>query len=193
MSEDPQEPSQEEKTSVAPIWAVSARIVEESRIGPGGQDTRRGTRKFNANQKVYVWDTQDGVMTNVIGRYRAKYKYINVMLHTRYLKDFRAEMIYSPTIIKYILYGYGTPETYPLTPERIARSSIPLTGRAESHQQAISIAEEMNKLADEWRAIQLMTREEKIAFHNEKHKQLKERLEGYREERKDFEEPPLQE
>src|SRR5687768_10068724 len=100
QNELPQADSSQTKSNVLPIWAISAKIVEETASGFAGRETRRGTRKFNANQKVYLWDYPSGNQwpkVDVIGRYRAKYKYINVMVDARYLIHFRAEMLYSPT------------------------------------------------------------------------------------------------
>jgi len=154
-NETPQSDSPQEKSNVSPIWAVSVKIVEETPSGFAGRETRRGTRKFNANQKVYLWDYTSGnqwPMVDVIGRYRAKHKYINVMVNARYLIHFRAEMLYSPTIIRYLQYGYATPETAPLTPERIANSWMPLDGSEASQKKALSVADSMNKRADQHRA-----------------------------------------
>lgn len=152
---DSQHISSPQTPSVSPIWAISAKIVEESPSGYAGRKTRRGTRKFNANQKVYLWDYPNGnqwPMVDMVGRYRGKYKYIHTMINARYLFGFRAELIYSPTIIRYIQYGYSTPEKSPLTPEHIDKSWMPLDGSEASQRKALSIAASMNERTDQHRA-----------------------------------------
>jgi hypothetical protein len=159
MGEGPQEPL-EEKLPVAPIWAVSANIVEERPYGPAGHETRRGTGKFNANQKVYLCDVfwgPGGETSTVIGRYRGKYKFITLSMQTRFLTHFRAELVYSPTIIR-LIYGGWDPKT--MTPEVIEIYWLPLDGSEVSHEHAQSAAETMNKTADHYRAERLKKIEE---------------------------------
>lgn len=120
--------------SVAPIWAITAKIVEES---PFGSATQRGTRKFNANQKVYLCAGPNAnylPMVEIIGRYRGKYKYIRVYIHIRYLTRFRAEMVYSPTAIRHLQWSMG------------------MDGSEESRKQALHIAEYADLEADRVRA-----------------------------------------
>ena len=159
MSENPQD-SLQEKPSVAPIWAVSAKIVEERPYGPGGRETRRGTNKFNANQKVYLVDVfwgMGGETSTVIERYRGKYKFITLSIQTHFLMHFRAEMVYSPTIIR-LFYGGWDPKT--MTPEVIEKYWLPLDGSEVSHKHAQSAAETMNETADYYRAKRLKRIEE---------------------------------
>lgn len=146
MSEDPQEPLQEEKPSVAPIWAVSAKIIEERPYGPGGRETRRGTGKFNANQKVYICGSFGGmghITVTVVGRYRGKYKYITLSMSTRFLTRFRVEMVYSPTVIQHM-----------------SECRTPDDGSDESRQRAERVAKLLTEVADELRAKKLKHIEE---------------------------------
>jgi hypothetical protein len=126
--------TQPEPRRVEPIWGVVAKVVKERPYGPGGKESRRGTRKFNAGQKVYLWDVfwgMGGEDLTVIGRYRGKYGYITSSLRTAYLTDFRAELIYSPTIIRRIIYGYTDRRSKFNSPEYIAKSWKPLDGSEE--------------------------------------------------------------
>lgn len=129
---------------VNPIWAVSARIVEERSYGPGGEETKRGTRKFRARQKVYLQDVfwgSGGADVTVIGRHHGKHRFISNVMPTRHLTNFRAELVYSPTIIERIQYGYTPKEKRrTLTQSDIDRHELPLDGSQDSKQKAEKMA-----------------------------------------------------
>ena len=132
---------QSSQDDVKPIWAVSARIIEERAYGPGGRETKRGTHKFRANQKVYVQHVFS-FNVQVIGRYRGKHNYISSIVRTTHLSDFCTELVYSPTIIERLQYGYiPKEERQLLTDEDIEQARIPRDGSIESKQKAEAIAE----------------------------------------------------
>lgn len=155
------------KPQIEPIWGVAANIVQERLYGPGGSETRRGTNKFRARQKVYLYDVfwgMGGENSTYIGRYRGKYNYITCSIPTAFVTNFRAELIYSPTIIYRIVYGYADdPEAIRLTPERAARASRPLDGSDISRQKAETLAINLNAVAERERQLRL----ERIQRHHE--------------------------
>jgi hypothetical protein len=137
---------------VEPIWGVTARVAKSLPFGPGGKDVRRGTKKFRANQKVYLqadwWGTGSSIVT-VIGRFHGKHQYISSAVSTAYLTDFRAELVYSPAIIERIQYGYmRREERKPLTQEEISNYHMPLDGSPASRQKADALAKELNGVAE---------------------------------------------
>ena len=84
-----------------PIWCVAANVRDSIPFGHGAVETRQGTRKFHAGAKVYLasafWGTGAEDVT-VVGHYRGK-GYITASLKTRYLTNWRAELVYSPAVI----------------------------------------------------------------------------------------------
>src|SRR5688572_23335387 len=95
---------------VGPIWSVVANIRSEIPSGPGGKETRNGTRKFHGGAKVYIvrvfWGMGgDSVM--IIGHYRGK-RYISCVIRNLYLENLRVEMVYSPAVIKRIVKQRGS-------------------------------------------------------------------------------------
>ncbi len=153
------------KPQIEPIWGVTANIVDGHPYGPDGKEIRKGTRKFNAGQKIYLSDVfwgMGGEMSTYIGRYRCKYAYITCSIRTAYVTNFRVELIYSPTIIHRIVYGDAeNPEAIRPTPDYIARSSTPLDGSEESRRKAEELAKNMTAIA-EW---ERQHRLEKIKRH----------------------------
>lgn len=88
-----------------PVWCVVANIVMERGYGPGGEEKRRGTKKFAPGAKVFVyyffWRSGHEKVT-VIGRHRKSHRYISVIMPSRHLANWRAELVYSPHIAKQI-------------------------------------------------------------------------------------------
>ncbi len=85
----------------SPIWCVAANVSDEIPFGHNAAETHQGTNKFHAGAKVYLagafWGMGAEKIT-VIGHYRGK-GYITASVRTRYLTNFRAELVYSPTVI----------------------------------------------------------------------------------------------
>ena len=141
----------EKPEKVEPIWAIHARVIGERPYGPKGQTTKRGIRKFNANQKVYLQNAYWGmgaVTVTMIGRYRGKHNYISCDVRTAYLTNFRARLVYSPTVIERIQYGYSPKPYMPLTQEDIETCRLPMDGSSESKQKAQELAEFLNTIAE---------------------------------------------
>lgn len=93
---------------IGPIWAPVANIVEERPYGPGGAETRQGTRHFQPGAKVYV-STRLGhfkrMSFQVIGRHRASHRYVTMVVSAAWLTRWRVELVYSPYVIEEIWWG----------------------------------------------------------------------------------------
>ena len=46
--------------SPPPVWTVTANIVPTRKFGPGGTETRMGTKHFSPGTKVYIIDWYPG-------------------------------------------------------------------------------------------------------------------------------------
>ncbi len=93
----------------APVWCVAANVVHERPYGPGGIEKRRGTKQFAPGAKVHVFSYFWGVagdMVTVVGRQRRTKRYITLSMRADHLANWRAELVYSPHVIRQIL-DYG--------------------------------------------------------------------------------------
>jgi hypothetical protein len=93
---------------IGPIWAPVANIVEERSYGPGGAETRQGTKHFRPGAKVYV-SMRLGhfkrMSLEVIGRHRASHRYVTMVVRASWLTRWRVELVYIPHIIEQIWWG----------------------------------------------------------------------------------------
>jgi hypothetical protein len=89
-------------TMSQPIWCIVANIVNERAYGPGGQETRRGTKHFAPGAKIYIlyffWGMGAQDVT-VVGRHRRSHRYITMTIRTAWLVNWRVELVYSPYVI----------------------------------------------------------------------------------------------
>ncbi|KAB2853463.1 MAG: hypothetical protein F9K46_18305 [Anaerolineae bacterium] len=97
----------DEQEKSSPIWCLVANVRAEIPYGPGGKETRRGTKQFYAGAKVFcfpvIWgDGYENIM--VIGRHRSTHRYIKMIVHWKKLTNWRAELVYSPYIISQIIH-----------------------------------------------------------------------------------------
>jgi uncharacterized protein (TIGR02996 family) len=93
-----------------PIWCVAANAVLERPYGPGGAETRRGTKHFTPGAKVYVFDFfwgMGGEQVTVIGRHRKAGRYITLSMCAAHLANWRAELVYAPAVIRRITESGG--------------------------------------------------------------------------------------
>jgi hypothetical protein len=122
----------------APIWCVAANVRDSIPFSHGAVETRRGTRKFHAGAKVYLasafWGTGAERVT-VVGHYRGK-GYITASIKTRYLTNWRAELVYSPTVFARLK-------------EIPAWHSLQWDGSTESKARAEQMAEQFGTFSDE--------------------------------------------
>ena len=89
-----------------PVWCVTANVVLERRYGPGGAEVRRGTKHFAPGAKVHVFEFfwgMGGEQVSVVGRHRKSKKYIALTMRAAHLANWRAELAYSPAVIRRLL------------------------------------------------------------------------------------------
>jgi hypothetical protein len=89
-----------------PVWCVAANVLNERPYGPGGAEIRRGTKHFAPGAKVYVFDFfwgMGGEQVTVVGRHRKSRRYITLVMRATHLANWRAELAYSPHVIKQVL------------------------------------------------------------------------------------------
>jgi hypothetical protein len=85
----------------SPVWCVAANVREDLLIHEENKEPRTSTKPFNAGAKVYLAGAFRGMGSNhvtVVGHFRGK-GYVTSVVNTRYLTNWRAELIYSPTVI----------------------------------------------------------------------------------------------
>lgn len=95
------------------IWCVVANVTQETAHGPGGADKRRGTRHFAPGARLYCFPSLwgDGYESiQVVGRHRGSHRYVTMVVGSRHLANWRAELVYSPHVIAQMAgYWDGTP------------------------------------------------------------------------------------
>jgi uncharacterized protein (TIGR02996 family) len=90
-----------------PAWCVTGNIVESRPYGPGGAETRRGTRLFQPNAKVHIADVASSYWlfvenpqpfhnVRVIGRHRKSRDWIGCILRVANTTNWRVELVYQP-------------------------------------------------------------------------------------------------
>ena len=86
-------------------WCVAANIIMERKYGPGGAETRSGTKHFPAGSKVYIlshfWG-MGGERVTVVGRHRGSHRYVTMTISSTLLANLRTELVYSPFIVNLI-------------------------------------------------------------------------------------------
>ena len=84
-------------------WCIVANVIRERHYGPGGQETRRGTKRFAPGAKVYIVDFfwgMGGDNLTVVGRHRRSQRYITLSMQSNHLLNWRVELVYSPHVIE---------------------------------------------------------------------------------------------
>lgn len=91
---------------VSSAWCIVANIVNERPYGEGGLEMRRGTKQFAPGAKVYIvsffWGVAGENLT-VVGRQRKTHRYITLSMQSKWLVNWRVELVYSPRVIKEIV------------------------------------------------------------------------------------------
>ncbi len=95
MTDDHRQPSNEG------FWAVVANIRREHPYGPGGVETKVGTRQFRGGTKVYIAGCFPGTCDAVvaIGLHRHSRKWITCCVDVWYVENFRVRLVYHPAVI----------------------------------------------------------------------------------------------
>ena len=90
------------------IWTLVANVLIDRPVGPGGGETRSGTKHFAPGAKVYViggfWG-MGGDSVSVVGRHRNTKRYFTIVMSSRHLANWRTELVYSPTVMNQIRRG----------------------------------------------------------------------------------------
>lgn len=97
-----------EGTNSLAVWCVVANVMREHAFGPGGAERRRGTKHFQPGAKVYCFPAlwgDDYEDVQVVGRHRATHRYVTMIVPSRWLTNWRVELVYSPYVIS-ALDGY---------------------------------------------------------------------------------------
>ena len=87
-------------------WCIVANVAHERSYGPGGAETRRGTKHFAPGAKVYIVDFFWGMgaeNVTVVGRHRKSHRYITLAIRSRWLVNWRVELVYSPYVVGEII------------------------------------------------------------------------------------------
>jgi hypothetical protein len=94
---------------------VVANVTENRPYGPGGIETRRGLKHFSPGARVHcfppLWG--DGYeKVKVVGRHRGSHRYVTMIVPSRLLTRWRAQLVYSPHVVA-ALEGHwdGTPRS----------------------------------------------------------------------------------
>ena len=86
------------------IWCVVANVKREHPHGPGGDETKIGTRQFRGGTKVFIAGCFSGSCDGVIaiGLHRKSRRFINCIVNVTHLENFRAKMVFHPRVLQLI-------------------------------------------------------------------------------------------
>jgi len=87
---------------VEPIWCLVGNIVRERAYGPGGLETRHGTKALAPNAKVYCYPPLwgDGYQhVKVVGLARKSRALITIVVRGALITNRRAKLVYTPAIV----------------------------------------------------------------------------------------------
>ena len=86
------------------LWCVVANVKREHPYGPGGKETRIGTRQFRGGSKVYIAGCYPGMCDSVvaIGLHRKSRRFITCVVHVKLVENFRVKLVYQPKVIEMI-------------------------------------------------------------------------------------------
>lgn len=83
------------------LWCVAANVVASRPYGPGGQESRTGTKHFKPGVKDYIIDWYPGMCENIIvvGHHRKSHRLMKAAIRAAWVERLRLELVYSPSII----------------------------------------------------------------------------------------------
>jgi len=112
--------AEDTRETIEPVWCIAANVVYERPYGPDGSETRRGTKHFAPGARVYIvdffWGT-GGEDVTVVGHHRKSHRYITIVIRSKWLVNWRAEMVYSPHVIREVV-AHGAYRPHPTWSER---------------------------------------------------------------------------
>ena len=91
--------------TTSPVWCVAANVVFERPCGSGGAVKKQGTKHFTPGSKVHVFHFfwgMGGERVTVVGRHRKSKRYITLVMSSKHLANWRAELVYSPHVIRQV-------------------------------------------------------------------------------------------
>jgi len=82
-------------------WTAVGNIIRERPYGPGGTETRSGTKHFAPRAKVYIIDWYPGMCQRIIvvGLHRKSKRFITLSIDVRLVENLRPKVCYDPTVI----------------------------------------------------------------------------------------------
>jgi len=111
-----QDQTEVENAEVETAWCAVANVVMEREYGPGGVEKRSGTKHFPAGSKVYIlrhFGGMGGERVTVVGRHRGSHRYVTMTISSKWLANWRTELVYSPHVIMLITTGGEYPRAKP--------------------------------------------------------------------------------
>jgi hypothetical protein len=86
------------------LWCIVANIKKEHPFGPGGAETKIGTKQFRGGTKVYIAGCHPGTCASVlaIGLHRKARQFIACNVHVNHVENFRVKLVYHPRVLELI-------------------------------------------------------------------------------------------
>jgi hypothetical protein len=86
------------------VWCIIANIKREHPFGPGGAETKVGTRQFRGGAKVCISGCYPGTCDAVvaIGLHRKSKKFITCIVDVMHVENFRVKLVYHPRVLELI-------------------------------------------------------------------------------------------
>jgi len=93
------------------VWSVAGNIVEERPYGPGGSETRRGTRLFRPGAKIYLATLRNAWVygdlntsppeeaIQVVGQHRKSRSWLVSWVRFRDTANWRVQVIHTPAVV----------------------------------------------------------------------------------------------
>lgn len=106
-------------------WTAVGNIVRERTYGPGGAETRLGTKHFAPGAKVYIINWYAGMCRRIIvvGLHRKSKRFITLALDVRLVENLRPKVCYDPAVIAKLKEHFSPkPHFYPGTIESLTQS-----------------------------------------------------------------------
>ena len=90
-------------------WTAVANMVPERPYGPGGAETRRGTKHFAPGAKLYIIDWYAGTCERIIvvGQHRSSKRFVTLVIDVKLVENLRTKVCYQPAIINKIKEHYA--------------------------------------------------------------------------------------
>ena len=89
-----------------PVWCVRATMKAEHPVGPGGSESRRGSKHFAPGARLYLRrimgfrNETDVADVEMVGRHRATHRNVLMIVRGSWLEGWRADLVYSPQVAR---------------------------------------------------------------------------------------------